>query len=83
MRTHPLVKPGPLAPTPSESAKHPWRFRLGQFVYVAGQVYSEPYEIVGGELWLGFPHYKLRDRNGQVWRIPQLLCSSKALTGRS
>jgi hypothetical protein len=43
--------------------------------------HSRPLKVVGGELWMGCPHLHLIDHQGQVWRVPQLHTSSKALEG--
>lgn len=66
----------PRAATPSERSVFPWRFRQGDYLYALSHAY--PLLVVGGELWLGFPHYHLLDYAGKTWRIPQLHCSSKA-----
>lgn len=72
-----------LAPTPSETQRpFPWRFRLGDPVYIVGQFPDSTFIVTGGELWLGFPHLNVLDCEGKVWRIPQLHCSSKPITPR-
>ena len=65
-------------PEPGPMAQHPWTYRLGQDVYVAGHSQFS-YKVTGGELWLGFPHYHLMDADGKTWRIPQLRVSSKPI----
>lgn len=67
-----------LHPEPADLMQHPWRFRLGQDVYISGHPqYS--YKVTGGELHLGFPHLHLLDSAGITWRISQLRVSSKPL----
>ena len=71
------------APEPTETAPcpYPWRFRIGELVHVLGRALQDTYTVVGGELWMGFPHYKLYDhRTGTTWRVPQIHCSTKPLT---
>lgn len=62
---------------PGSTRAFPWRFTLGQNVYTTHQLTERPLKIIGGELWLGFPHLHLLDENGHQWRVPQLHCSSK------
>lgn len=69
-----------LSPEPGMKPKFPWRFALGDFVYIHGRRSSA--EIVGGELHGSFPHLYLRDPAGDIWRIPQLHCSSTPITFR-
>lgn len=70
-----------LATKPQEElAKYPWRFRLGDTVYLRGRSNTETYEVIGGELWLNFPHLHVRDITDNIWRVPQLHCSSKPIT---
>lgn len=41
------------------------------------------FEVLGGELWRGFPHYRLRDTvTGDIWLIPQLHIASKPISFR-
>lgn len=70
------------APEPTDIPAYPWRFRLGELVYVVGHPLHDSFTVVGGELWFGWPHYKLYDRDGHTWRVPQLHCSSKPITYR-
>lgn len=77
-----LIKHGPLAPTPGVMAAHPWRFVLGQHVYLAGSTPTRTLEVVGGELHRGFPHLHLRDIYGHTHRVPQLAASSKPISLR-
>jgi hypothetical protein len=73
----PIARSVRLAPTPDAKPIHPWRFALGQTVYALGWPSTENFTIVGGELWLGFPHLHVLDRDGKTWRLPQLHCASK------
>lgn len=63
---------------PGDLRRHPWCFTVGQEVYVAGRAQYK-YKVLGGELWVGFPHLHLLDESGQTWRIPQLHVSSKPI----
>lgn len=75
--------PMSLAPTPVDTHQvYPWRFRIGSLVYVKGHPTDDTFTVIGGELWLGFPHLHLYDRDGRTWRVPQLHCSSKPITFR-
>jgi hypothetical protein len=72
-----------LAPSPAESQRSfPWRFRIGDPVYVNGQFPDASFIVTGGELWVGFPHLYVLDSDGKAWRVPQLHCSSKPITAR-
>jgi len=82
----PLIPSVPLAlaaePTDTSPCPYPWRFPLGAAVYVKGHPLHDTFTVVGGELWLGFPHYHLYDRDGRTLRVPQIHCSSKPITYR-
>lgn len=69
-----------LAPSPVKGDKpYPWQFELGQAVYVKDHPYETVFAVLGGELWMGFPHYVLLDNAGKTWRVAQIQCSSKSL----
>ena len=68
---------------PGELRSYPWRFKLGDGAYVLGRPQDRSLEVVGGELWMGFPHLLLRDHEDDIWRVPQLHCSSKPITFRT
>lgn len=76
----PLPNGQKLAPSPIHKPTYPWRFCLGDYVYVLDRASSSTYEVIGGELWCNFPHLHVRDTSGDVWRVPQLHCSSKTIT---
>jgi hypothetical protein len=76
------IKHGPLAPHPGVMSTHPWRFTLGQHVYLAGRPPTFTYQVTGGELHLGFPHLHLSDALGHTYRVPQLCVSSKPISSR-
>lgn len=82
----PLIPSVPmvLAPEPGEAfpPPYPWRFRLGATVYVKGHPLHDTFSVVGGELWMGFPHLHLFDKDGRTLRVPQIHCSSKPITYR-
>jgi len=65
----------PLAPEPTATRTHPWRFTLGDTIYALGHPAS--FTVVGGELWLGCPHLHAVDIDGRTWRLPQLHCASR------
>lgn len=67
-----------LAAEPGPTLAYPWRFTLGQHIYALGHINSV--QVVGGELWLGFPHLHCADWSGKTWRIPQIHCSAKPIT---
>ena len=74
---HHLIRPTtPLSTEPDLEPVHPWRFRLGQDVYIAGRPQNTTFEVVGGLLHRGFPHLLVRDLLGSTHRIPQLAASS-------
>jgi hypothetical protein len=82
----PIIPTVPMsrAPEPTESlpCPYPWRFRIGSLVYIVGRPLHDTFTVVGGELWLGWPHLKVYDRDGLTWRVPQIHCSSKPITYR-
>ena len=69
-----------IAPLPSEVLVYPWRFCLGDYVYIRGWPSESTYQVIGGELWCNFPHLHVSDGNNGMWRIPQLHCSSKTIS---
>lgn len=75
-----LIKNGPLAPEPGLMKAHPWRFTLGQHVYLAGRLPTTTFEVVGGCLYRSFPHLLVTDVLGRIYRVPQLAASSKPIT---
>lgn len=78
-----LMQGGRKARKPAESERvYPWRFRMGQDVYVLSMKdgirqpgSGELMTVVGGELHNGCPHLHVYDAWGAVWRVPQLQCS--------
>jgi hypothetical protein len=77
-----LIKKGPLNPSPGEMQSHPWRFTLGQSVYLAGRPPSLTYLVTGGFIHNGFPHLLLSDSLGNRIQVPQLCASSKPIVVR-
>lgn len=69
-------------PEANERLTYPWRFHLGDLVYVRGRAMDATYRVIGGELWLGCPHLNVLDLNGQAWRVAQIECSSRPITFR-
>ena len=68
-----------LAPGPTDTRPYPWRFSLGDEVYVLGHTNAVTFKVVGGELWMGFPHLHAVGPDGKTWRLPQLHCSSRPI----
>ena len=71
-----------LASTPTDTRPFPWRFSLGDEVYVLGHPRDSTYKVVGGELWMGFPHLHTFGPDGKTWRFPQIHCSSRPIEYR-
>jgi len=71
------------AATPGDKATYPWRYHIGQRLYVRGWPLSDTVQVVGGELWIGCPHYLALDMDGKTWRLPQLHVSSKPISDRA
>lgn len=71
-----------LAPAPTQHKPFPWRFSLDETAYVIGHPLDASFTVVGGELWLSFPHLHLKDAQGKRWRVPQIHCSSKPINTR-
>lgn len=60
--------------------QRPWRFKVGDWVYIYRQSQDVTFQVIGGELWRGFPHYLVRDTvTDDTWRVPQLHLSSKPI----
>ena len=64
------------ASAPGEFKQYPWKFRLDQTVYVRA-FGNTPLYVVGGffEGRLNFPHYKLKDSEGNEVAVPQVAVS--------
>lgn len=63
--------------------KSPWRFKVGNVVYVAGHP-QQPARVTaafghGGFAW---PHYLIVDAFGAEWRVCQLHLSSSVIRSR-
>ncbi len=71
------------AATPGDKAAYPWKYRIGQRLYVRGWPLSDTVQVLGGELWVGCPHYLALDGDGKTWRLPQLHVSSKPISDRA
>lgn len=69
-------------PEAAESLRYPWRFRLGDTVYVRGRPQDSTCKVVGGELWMGCPHLTVVDYAGQAWRVAQIECSPRPIVFR-
>jgi len=78
----PLIKNGPLAPHPGTMQAHPWRFTVGQKVYLSGRPPTHTYEVTGGFLYNRFPHLLLLDSTGHQLQVPQLCATSKPIPTR-
>lgn len=77
------MAPTPRTATPGDKPTYPWKYHIGQNIYVRGWPLTESVQIIGGELWLGCPHYLALDGDGRTWRLPQLHVSSKSLSDRA
>ncbi len=73
------MAPTKRAATPGDKPTYPWKYHIGQHIYVRGWPLTERVQVVGGELWLGCPHYLALDGDGKTWRLPQLHVSSKSI----
>ncbi len=62
-------------------SEFPWRFSPGDRIYFIGQIADTPYKVIARKIYNGFPHLILRDLRGHAWRVPQLHCSSKPISG--
>jgi hypothetical protein len=69
-----------LLPEANDRLIPPWRFRLGDVVYVRGRSQDSTFKIIGGELWMGCPHLTVLDLDGKAWRVAQIECSSKPIS---
>lgn len=78
----PVIHSGPLSPAPGAMQTHPWRFTLGQPVYITKRATTRTFEVIGGFLRSGFPHLYVRDSTGRILRVPQLHCSSRPIVTR-
>ena len=69
------------APEPSEhAAVYPWKYKLGQWVYVLNDDKERQYKIVGGQLAgvAGWPHYELENWENRIHlRVAQTQVSSR------
>lgn len=74
----PVSRPLPQAKAsaPGEFKQYPWKFRLDQTVYVRA-FGDTPLYVVGGFLdgRLNFPHYMLKDSEGNEVAVPQVAVS--------
>ena len=80
----PASRPVPQAKasTPGEFKQHPWKFRLDQTVYCRA-FGNTPLYVVGGffDGRLKFPHYQLRDGEGNEVVVPQVAVSGTPFEG--
>lgn len=83
MTPHPLVTTEVPTPEIGSIRVFPWRFTLGSDVYLSTQLHSEPAKVIGGELFLGWPHLHVLDAEGRTWRVPQIHCLSKPISLRA
>lgn len=63
---------------------NPWKFHVGQAVYVWGFRQDISLTIKEQKLLgtLNFPHYVVEELNGDLWTVPQMHLSRKPLVGR-
>lgn len=69
-----------LLPEANDRLTRPWRFRLGDVVYVRGRSQDRTFKIIGGELWMGCPHLTVLDLDGKAWRVAQIECSPRPIS---
>ena len=52
--------------------RNPWRFAVGDVVYIAGQA-QEPAKVTEafGHGRISWPHYRVVDHRGDEWTLPQ------------
>jgi hypothetical protein len=55
----------------------PWRFKVGDEVFIAGHQQEHPAKIreAFGYGPSGWPHYRVVDHEGAVWVVPQQMIS--------
>lgn len=75
----PTLRPTAASPEPGDKPQYPWRFILGQDVYALQHPVKDAFKVIGGELFMGFPHLFLLSPAGETWRIPQLHVSSQTI----
>ena len=63
--------------------RHPWRFDLGQAVYVRGWS-QDTTALITAKVATSdvFPHYLVVDADGKEWRIPQIHLSTSPIIER-
>jgi hypothetical protein len=76
------IPPRALSPSPTSTRSYPWKFALGDEIYALGHAATTTLKVVGGELWMTFPHIHAIDACGKTWIIPQIHCSSKPIIPR-
>lgn len=69
---------GDLPLSPGPKARHPWSFRLGEWVHARG-FGGLTVRIESGFLHRSMPHYVVRTTTGDVWRLPQIHLSTRAI----
>lgn len=73
----------PRAPIPGPEPAYPWRFSMGDNLYLyTHQIEEHTFKVVGGELHDGMPHYHVLAPDGHVWVMAQLLMTSRILPKR-
>lgn len=69
-------------PEAKDRLTHPWRFRIGDIVYVRRRKVDDTFKVIAGELWLGWPHLIVVDIINRTWRVAQIECSSRPIVFR-
>lgn len=78
---HPGIR---LASQPSDAINYPWRFTLGEWVFIRGFASEKTFQIRDGFIHKGMPHLIVRSSySGGTWRIPQLHASSSPIASLS
>lgn len=70
-----------LTSEPSDEIRYPWRFLLGEWVFIRGFSSEKTFQIRGGFIHRGMPHLIVRSSySGGTWRIPQLHASPNPIS---
>jgi hypothetical protein len=62
----------PRAPRPGASFAYPWRFKVGEWARIRDLSDEHLVQIVDGFFHKLMPHFVVRTKDGDYWRIPQI-----------
>lgn len=62
----------PRAPRPGPKLAYPWRFKVGEWARVWGFPEERVVQIEDGFFHNSMPHFVVRTKDGDFWRIPQI-----------